>query len=159
MSSQSTSSKGQETYYQKRHWLIWVIFALILIAVPINFISSSINPMQKDLEQCNLNMELRQIPGNDLPPYSIDEFNRCADAGSKASTYFFLTSLMILFNFTALEGLMAMRKRAAYAYTLGLLYVVVISLVMSGQFPAAFISLNLPIVLLLWIMVYKKRLI
>ncbi len=158
MTDQKYSTSDRELYHHKKSWLVWVVFALILIAVPVNFIISSINPMQVELEECNLRMVLRQTPENNLPAYSMEEFNICADAGSKASTYFFLTSLMILFNFTALEGLFELKKRAAIAYLAGLLYVVIISLIMSGRFPTAFISLNVPIVLLLFWLVYKKEL-
>lgn len=160
MSAQfSQPPAGPEQYRRKKSWLFWVVFALILICIPVNFMTSSINPMQVELEECNTRMEMRQTPGNTLPAYSIEEFNRCADAGGKASTYFFLASLMILFNATALEGLVAMKKRAAIAYAAGLVYVTTVSLVMSGKFPEAFILLNLPIVLLLFWLVQKKQLV
>lgn len=152
------STDGPENYHKKKSWLFWVVFALILIAIPVNFITSSINPMQVELEECNQRWSPTGETQSTLPAYSLEEFNRCADAGSKASTYFFLTSLMILFNATALEGLIAMKKRAAIAYAAGLVYVTAVSLILSGKLPFAFIILNLPIVLLLFWLMQKKQL-
>ena len=120
--------------------------------MPVNFLVSSINPMQQDLEECNLQRELRHIPGSGAPETSLQDFYRCVKAGSVASSYFFLTSLMVLFSATALDGVMAMKRRGTIAYTVGLGYLVLVSLILGGGIPVAFISLNLPIVALLWFM-------
>ncbi|HBF41255.1 MAG TPA: hypothetical protein DDW19_05650 [Anaerolineaceae bacterium] len=143
---------------KRRSWLVWVVFVLILVAVPLNFVISSINPMQRELEQCNLNYDLRKTPGSDAPELTMKEFNRCLDMGSSASTYFFLTSLNILFSASALEGLMAGKVRALVASSIGLGYVILVSLIMGGGFPLAFFSVNAPIVALIFWLWKRKEL-
>ena len=146
------------TFRKRRSWMLWLTFALMIAAVALNFLVATINPMQRDLEQCNLNYELRRTPGNTLPEYSLDEFNRCADAGARASTYFFLTSLMILFNFAAIDGLMAGKVRALIAYGIGAAFVTAVSLIMGGGIPVAFLTVNIPVLLLLYLLVRRREL-
>lgn len=146
-------------YRKRRSWLLWMTFILMIAATALNFMVATINPMQRALEQCNLNYELRQMPGNNLPEYSMDEFNRCADAGASASTYFFLTALMMLFNFAALDGLMAGRLRALIAYAIGVAWVLGVSLVMGAGIPLAFLTVNIPILALLYLLFRRKELV
>jgi len=131
----------------------------MIAAIALNFLVATINPMQRELEQCNLDMELRQVPGNTVPEYSMAEFNRCANAGASASTYFFLTSLMLLFNFAAIDGLLAGRQRALVAYGIGAAFVVGVSLIMGAGIPLAFLTVNVPILLLLYFLLRRKELI
>lgn len=145
-------------YQKRRNWLHWLCAALILVCIPVNFMISTINPMQRELEECNVQRELRQIPNSGAAATSLEDFYRCTKAGSRASTYFFLTSIMILFNITALDGAINMKRRATIAYTAGLIYVVVVSLIMGAGIPVAFMTLNLPIVALLWLMWKRKDL-
>lgn len=149
-STDFTPSKVPYEYAKKRRWTHWLAAFLILICMPMNFLISSINPMQNELEECNVQRELRQIPNSGAAPTSLEDFYRCTAAGSKASTYFFLTSIMILFNVTALDGTINMKRRGTIAYSAGLIYVTIISLVMGAGIPLAFITLNLPVVVLLW---------
>lgn len=159
MSEESNAPMTGEYWARKpKSWLVWVTLVLMLAAVPLNFLISSINPMQRDLEQCNLNYDLRKTPGNTAPELTKAEFNRCLDAGSSASTYFFLTSLMILFSATALEGLVAGHERALIAYSVGLAYLILISLIMGGGFPLAFFTVNFPITALLFWLWKRKEL-
>ncbi len=147
---------GEYWAKKRKSWLVWLVLVLMLAAVPLNFLISSINPMQRDLEQCNLNADLRNVPGSNVPALTMEEFNRCLDAGSAASTYFFLTSLMILFSATSLEGLVAGKVRALISYSVGLVYLVLISLIMGGGFPVAFFTVNVPIAgLLFWL--WKRK--
>jgi predicted membrane channel-forming protein YqfA (hemolysin III family) len=145
-------------YYQKRNWRHWVAAALILVCIPVNFLISSINPMQNELEDCNLQRELRQIRNSGAAETSLDDFFRCTKAGARASTYFFLTSLMILFNVSAMDGVIAMKRRGMIAFAAGLVYVTAVSFIMGAGVPLAFLSLNLPIVVFLWLMWRKKYL-
>jgi predicted membrane channel-forming protein YqfA (hemolysin III family) len=149
---------SQTEYYPKRNWRHWLAAVLILVCIPVNFLISSINPMQAELEECNLQRELRQIPNSGAPATSLDDFYRCTKAGSKASTYFFLTSLMILFNVSGIDGVITMKRRGAVAYTAGLIYVTAVSFILGAGIPLAFLTLNLPIVAFLWLMWKKKYL-
>jgi predicted membrane channel-forming protein YqfA (hemolysin III family) len=137
-------------YIKKRKWIHWLAAFLILVCIPVNFITSSVNPMQAALEECNRQRELRHIPNSGAAETSMDDFFRCTKAGGGASTYFFLTSLMILFSISAIDGVLVMKRRGTIALTAGLVYVILVSLILGGGIPLAFITLNLPIVLLLW---------